>query len=179
MFIRKNKNRSGSFSVQIVSKTSGKYKLVKTIGSGRTEQELQKLTYLARQELERLSQQPKLFISEMDSVVEHVFSSMDNASIRTIGPELIFGRIYDYIGFGSIKDELFRHLVISRIVFPLSKLKTVEYLYRYQGLSLNIDAVYRFHDKLNSRLKEQIEQISYAHTLRVLHLFSALFKNPL
>lgn len=168
MFIRKNKNRSGSFSVQIVSKTSGKYKLVKTIGSGRTEQELHKLTYQARQELERLSQQPKLFISEMDSVVEHVFSSMDNASIRTIGPELIFGRIYDYIGFGSIKDELFRHLVISRIVFPLSKLKTVEYLYRYQGLSLNIDAVYRFHDKLNSRLKEQVEQISYAHTLRVL-----------
>ena len=168
MFIRKNRNRSGSYSVQIVSKASGKYKLVKTIGSGRTEQELQKLIYLAKQELEGLSQQPKLFISEMDSIVEHVFSAMDNASIRTIGPELIFGRIYDDIGFGSIKDELFRHLVISRIVFPLSKLKTVEYLYRYQGLSLNIDAVYRFHDKLNNRLKGQVEQISYAHTLRVL-----------
>jgi transposase len=168
MFIRKNKNRSGSYSVQIVSKSSGKYKLIKTIGSGRTEQELQKLTYQAKQELERLNQQPKLFISEMDSIVEHVFSAMDNASIKTIGPELIFGKIYDYIGFGLIKDELFRHLVISRIVFPLSKLKTVEYLYRYQGLSLNIDAVYRFHDKLNSRLKEQVEQISYAHTLRVL-----------
>ena len=117
--------------------------MIKTIGSGKTEQELQKLSYLAKQELERLSQQPKLFISEMDSIVEHVFSVMDNASITTIGPELIFGRIYDYIGFGSIKDELFRHLVISRIAFPLSKLKTVEYLYRYRGLSLNIDAVYR------------------------------------
>jgi len=168
MFIRNNRNRSGSYSVQIVSKSSGKYKLIKTIGSGKTEQELQKLSYLAKQELERLSQQPRLFVSEMDSIVESVFTTMDNASIRTVGPELIFGKIYDYIGFGSIKDKLFRHLVISRIVFPLSKLKTVEYLYRYQGLSLSIDSVYRFHDKLNSQLKEQVEQISYAHTLRVL-----------
>ncbi len=134
MFIRKNRNRTGSHPVQIVPKSSGKYKLIKTIGSGRTEQELQKLTYLAKQELERLSQQPKLFISEMDSIVESVFSTMDNASIRTVGAELIFGRIYDHIGFGSIGGDLFRHLVISRIVFPLSKLKTVEYLVPHSNL---------------------------------------------
>ncbi len=168
MFIRKNKNRSGSYSVQIVSKSSGKYKLVKTIGSGRTEQELQKLTYLARQELERINSQPKLFVSETDTVVEQVFSAIDNASIRTIGPEIIFGRIYDSIGFNSIGEELFRHLVISRLVFPLSKLKTLEYLYRFQGVSLDIDAVYRFHDKLNNKLKNKVEQISYSHTLKIL-----------
>ena len=63
MFLRKLKNRSGSISVQIISKSSGKYKVVKTIGSGRTEQEIQKLEYLGKQELERLSCQPKLFIS--------------------------------------------------------------------------------------------------------------------
>lgn len=168
MFIRKNKNRSGSYSIQIVSKSSGKYKLVKTIGSGKTEQEVQKLTYLAQQEIERLSQQPKLFVSEIDTIVEQVFTAMDNASIKTVGPELIFGKIYDYIGFGSIQEEYFRHLVISRIAFPLSKLKTVEYLYRFQGVSLDIDAVYRFHDKLNKRLKEKVEQISFKHTLKVL-----------
>jgi len=33
MFIRKLKNRSGSISVQIISKASGKYKVIKTIGS--------------------------------------------------------------------------------------------------------------------------------------------------
>jgi len=168
MFIRKNKNRSGSYSVQIVSKSSGKYKLVKTIGSGRTEQELQKLIYLARQELERINSQPKLFVSETDTIVEQVFSAIDNASIRTIGPEIIFGRIYDSIGFNCIGEELFRHLVISRLVFPLSKLKTLEYLYRFQGVSLDIDAVYRFHDKLNNKLKDKVEQISYSHTLKIL-----------
>jgi transposase len=59
-------------------------------------------------------------------------------------------------------------LVISRLAFPLSKLKTVEYLYRYQGVSLDIDAVYRFLDKLNNKLKRQVEQIAYLHTLRIL-----------
>jgi transposase len=76
--------------------------------------------------------------------------------------------LYDKIGFGSIQQVLFRHLVIARIAYPLSKLKTVDYLYRYQGLTLDIDTVYRFLDKLNTELKEQVEQISYAHTLKVL-----------
>ncbi len=49
----------------------------------------------------------------------------------------------------AIGKNLFRHLVITRIVFPLSKLKAIAYLYRYQGVSLEIDTVYRFLDKLN------------------------------
>ena len=168
MFIRKNKNRSGSISVQIISKSTGRYKVLKTIGCGKTEQEIQKLIYLAHQEVERLSQQPKLFVSESDTIVDQVFSTLGNASIRTVGPDLIFGKIYDKIGFNSLKEDMFRHLVVSRLVFPLSKLKTVEYLYRYQGVYLNIDSVYRFLDKLNSKLKDKVEQISYTHTLKLL-----------
>jgi transposase len=168
MFLRKLKNRSGSISVQIISKSSGKYKVVKTIGSSNSEQEILKLTCLAKQEIERLSNQSKLFISENDTIVEQVFSTLNNASIRTVGPEIIFGKIYDSIGFGSIKEELFRHLVIARLSFPLSKLKTIDYLYRFQGVLLDVDAVYRFLDKLNNKLKDQVEQIAFAHTLNIL-----------
>lgn len=168
MFLRKLKNRSGSVSVQIISKSTGKYKVLKTIGSSSNEQELQKLIYLAKQEIERISQQPELFISERDTIVEQVFSALNNASIRTIGPEIIFGKIYDSIGFGTIREELFRHLVLARLAFPLSKLKTIDYLYRFQGVMLDIDAVYRFLDKLNNKLKDQVEQIAFAHTLKVL-----------
>jgi transposase len=168
MFIRKLKNRSGSISVQIITKTSKKYKVVKTIGCSSNEQEIQKLCYLAKQEVQRLSNQPKLFIYENDTIVEQVFSALNNASIRTVGPEIIFGKIYDSIGFGTIKEELFRHLVIARLAFPLSKLKTIDYLHRFQGVMLDIDMVYRFLDKLNNKLKDQIEQIAFAHTLKVL-----------
>jgi len=168
MFLRKLKNRSGSTSIQIISKERGKYKVLKTIGSSNNEQEIQKLVFLAKQEIERLNAQPKLFISESDTVIEQVFEALDNASITTVGPEIISGKIYDSIGFNEIKEELFRHLVLARLAFPLSKLKTIEYLYRFQGLMLDKDAVYRFLDKLNNKLKEQVEQIVFAHTLKVL-----------
>jgi transposase len=169
MFVRKLKNRSGSLPIQVIQKVRGKYKVIKTVGCATTQREIETLSNLARQEIEKLSSQPKLFHSEHDKVVDQVFASLQNANIRTIGPEIIFGKIYDHIGFNVINEELFRHLVISRIAFPLSKLKTVDYLYRYQGANLNIDAVYRFLDKLNNKLKNKVEQIAFAHTKRVLN----------
>lgn len=168
MFIRELKNRSGSVSIQIISKARGRYKVVKTVGSATTWQEIERLKDIARQEIESIEQQPSLFPSNQDEQIEKVFSLLSNSSIRTIGPELVFGKIYDYVGFNVINEDMFRHLVISRLAFPLSKLKTVDYLYRYQGVSLNIDSVYRFLDKLNNKLKKQVEQIAYQHTLRIL-----------
>lgn len=168
MFVRELKNRSGSISIQIISKSRGRYKVVKTLGSATTQQEIERLTQLAEQEIERLSEPLSLFSSQDDILVEKVVESLHNSSIQTVGPELVFGKIFDYIGFNQINEDLFRHLVISRLAFPLSKLKTIEYLYRYQGVSLDIDAVYRFLDKLNTRLKEQVEQIAFAHTMKVL-----------
>lgn len=168
VFIRKLKNRSGSHSVQIISKARGKYKVITTIGSGKTEQELQKLVFLAQEELDRLKAQSNLFVSEKDVSIEAIFSTLNNSNIQTVGPELIFGKIYNHIGFNQIEEDLFRHLVISRLAFPLSKLKTVDYLFRYQGVSISVSSVYRFLDKLNERLKKQVEQISFKHTKKVL-----------
>lgn len=168
MFIRKSKNRSGSISVQIISKHTGRFKVVKTIGSADSEQAILILVHRARQEIASLQKQETLFVFEKDALIESYLSNLENAQIRTVGPELIFGKIYDSIGFNAIEGDLFRHLVISRLAFPLSKLKTVDYLYRYQGVSIGIDSVYRFLDKLNATLKEQVEQITYHHTLKVL-----------
>lgn len=168
MYIRKLKNRSGSLSVQVIQKVKGQYNVLKTVGSATTRQEIEKLVNLARQEIELLTAQPKLFISESDAAIDRAFSMLSNSSIRTLGPEIIFGKIYDSIGFSSIGESMFRHLVIARLAFPLSKLKTIDYLYRYQGTSLDIDAVYRFLDKLNNKLKPQIEEITFAHTKKIL-----------
>jgi transposase len=168
MYVRQKSNASGSTSIQVIQKIRGKYKVVKTIGCATTQQEIEKLVLKANQEIERLSEQPRLFVSEKDHVVEQVVGTISNTDIKTVGPEIVFGKIYDSIGFDQIEHEMFRHLVVSRLAFPLSKLKTIEYLRRYQGILLNIDAVYRFLDKLNSKLKDQVEQIAYAHTLKVL-----------
>ena len=170
MFIRRLKNRSGSISIQIVSKDRGRYKVVKTIGCATMLHDIEKLELKGKQEIEKLSGlEQKLFGFDKDEAVEQAFSILENSNIRTVGPELIFGKIYDYIGFNKIKEEMFRHLVISRLAFPLSKLKTSEYLYRYQGIDVDIDAVYRFLDKLNDKLKPEVEQISFEHTKKVLN----------
>ena len=143
--------------------------MVKTIGCATARHEIERLEQLGREEIEHLSgKQLKLFGYEGDEIIEQAFSLLGNSSIRTVGPELIFGKIYDYIGFNAIKEEMFRHLVIARLAFPLSKLKTVDYLHRYQGKDIEIDTVYRFLDKLSGKLKPQVEQIAFAHTLQVL-----------
>jgi transposase len=168
MFVRKLKNRSESQSIQVIQKVKGRYKVLKTIGSATIQQEIDRLVNLAKQEIDRLTAQPKLFISESDAAIEQAFTVLNNSNIRTLGPEIIFGEIYDSIGFGAIGERLFRHLVIARLAFPLSKLKTIDYLYRYQGTSLDIDSVYRFLDKLNDKLKPQVEQIAFTHIKKVL-----------
>ena len=76
MFLRKKKNKSGSTSVQIISKGRGKYKVVKAIGSSDNEQEIQKFVLLAKQEIERLNPQHKLFISKSYTVFEHVLKRL-------------------------------------------------------------------------------------------------------
>ncbi len=168
MFIRKKRNTSGSTSIQIIRKDNGRYIVVKSLGSATMLQEIKRLESLAREEIKRITKQKELFISKKDKSIQDAFGSLQNANIRTIGPELIFGKIYDYIGFNSIEDELFRHLVIARIAFPLSKLKTTEYIYRYQGIKIEISSIYRFLDKLQNKWKDTVEQIAFNYTKKIM-----------
>jgi len=168
MFIRQKKNKSGSKSVQIISKAYKKYKVIKTLGSSKDEKILKELVNKAKQEIENLQQQYQLYLNSTEETIFKLISDLKNSNIRIVGPELIFGRIYDKIGFSAINEPLFRHLVIARVAYPLSKLKTVSYLSRYQGITIDIDSIYRFMDKLNDKLKPQIEQISFEHTNRIL-----------
>jgi len=169
MFVRKKKNKSGSISVQIITKSKGKYKLVKSLGSSIDPTVIFGLELKAKQEIQRMESNPSLFVFEKDTLIESFLSEVQNAQIRTIGPELVFGKVFDFIGFNTISEPLFRHLVIARLAFPLSKLKTIEYLYRFQGVCLDLDTVYRFLDKLNEQLKEKVEQIAFTHTKSILN----------
>lgn len=169
MFVRKKKNKSGSISIQIITKSKGKYKVVKSLGSSIDPTVIFGLELKAKQEIQRMESNPSLFVFEKDTLIESFLSEVQNAQIRTIGPELVYGKVFDFIGFNTISEPLFRHLVIARLAFPLSKLKTIEYLYRFQGVCLDLDTVYRFLDKLNEQLKEKVEQIAFTHTKSILN----------
>ena len=168
MFIRKNRNRSGSYSIQIISKRGGRYKVIKTLGSADSDQEIEFLYQRARQELQRIEGATSLFVNRDDAKLESFISSLKNSQVQVIGPELIFGKIYDAIGFGQVESNLFRHLVITRLYQPGSKLKTIDYLQRFLSINKDISEVYRFLDKLDEQLKYQVEQIAFEHTKKVL-----------
>jgi len=46
MFIRKKRNRSGSISVQVIDKSNG-YRVVKTVGSSKDPEQIDRLVELA------------------------------------------------------------------------------------------------------------------------------------
>jgi hypothetical protein len=71
MFLRKKRNVSGSVSIQIIQKTGGKYRVIKTIGSSKNEQELQHLWFAGKQEIIRLSAQPALF-PDLSTLVQQI-----------------------------------------------------------------------------------------------------------
>lgn len=176
MFVRKKKNKSGKISVQIISKAGGKYKVVKTLGSSDDADEIERLFLEAQHLIPELTGQASLDLrTDMDKKVDVFVDTLANAQIRTIGPELILGGLFDKIGFNVISEELFRHIVIARLAYPTSKLKTVDYLHRYKGINTDVDTVYRFLDKLNKKYKDAAEKTAFNYTKKILKNISVVF----
>jgi transposase len=177
MFVRKNKNRSGSISVQIISKENGRYRVIRTVGSATHPDEVQRLVHRAKVFIENPTGQCPLFPmqSDADRAIQNFVENLKNAHVHTIGPELIFGTLFDRIGFNAVPDELFRHIVITRLAYPTSKLKTVDYLYRYKGITISVQSIYRFLDQLAHKYKKTVERIAYNHTKKILQTITVVF----
>ncbi len=167
MFIRQKKNKSGKVSVQVIDKANGKYSVAKTIGSSADANILPQLVKQAELWIEQKLGMRELDFAQSDLLLEQLIESIQQ--VKVVGTELLLGKLFDQIGFNVIKDGLFRKLVLARLSYPVSKLKTVDYLRRYEGYQTNEDDIYRYLDKLNATQKRMVEQISYAHTLKVLN----------
>jgi transposase len=167
MFIRQKKNKSGVISIQVIDKSSGKYKVLKTIGSSSDKLRIRQLLTEAEIWIKKHSGLVEIDFSQSDVLLEQLVGSIQQ--IKIIGIELLLGKLFTDIGFSTIKDALFKKLVLARLCYPASKLKTIDYLRRYEGFETNEAAVYRYLDKLNASQKRTVQNISYKHTLKVLN----------
>src|SRR5580765_4743657 len=91
MFIRRKKNKSGKVSIQIIDKSSGHYRVVKSVGYSADETSIEKLLDTAWHEIPNLTGQQQLdFSSAADKqFVDTVLDSIDQ--VQLLGPELVLG----------------------------------------------------------------------------------------
>lgn len=166
MFIRYKKNPSGRITIQIIDKSSGKYRVLKNFGVAKSQDHLQRLVRLANCYIQSQTKSQELDFELTDKQIIEFTENI--RSLKRIGVEMVLGRLFDEIGFGQIKDDIFKQLVLYRLIYPSSKLKTTEYLYRYQQIDWNEDQVYRYLDRLHNSQKQLVQQISYNHTVKIL-----------
>lgn len=177
MFIRKKKNQSGSVSIQIIQKIAGKNKVVKSMGAAKDKKDIEFLLNKAYLEIPKLQMRGTFDFghTRKDADFLHSLRNTDFLKIKVVGPNLVLGNIFNSIGFNKIKEKLFKKLVISRIVNPVSKLKTVEYWKNNNEISVSSQAIYNFLDRLHQKYKTEIEQISYEYTKRILKSITVVF----
>lgn len=158
MFIRKKPNKSGTVSVQVVQKIkSRKQRVLKSLGSAHPNDtaSLEKLMLQASSFIQEMEGPSLPHIYEEEDVIDGFVSSLNNAQVQVAGPELVFGTLYDRIGYGAIRNRMFRNIVICRLFNPGSKLKTVDYMERYLHVTYSVDQIYRFLDNLCYRKEEE------------------------
>lgn len=167
MFVRKKKNKSGVISVQVIDKSSGRYRLLKTIGSSANKIEVDLLYEEGKQWIKNHTGAQELDFTDYRKHTELVLQGLEEISVH--GPELLLGKLFDQIGFDQINEDLFKQLVIARLCYPSSKLKTSDYFFKYQHKAIDVQVIYRYMDKLHQQHRSQIEEISYQHTLKILN----------
>lgn len=64
--------------------------------------------------------------------------------------------------------DLFKNLVLCRLIYPGSKLKTTDYFKQHLNTGTSVYSIYRFLDELNAELKPTIEQTMFDYTRKLL-----------
>lgn len=131
--LQKKQNKSGS--------TVSGSKHIKTIGCSSDSCVIEEMMVKGQQEIDRLIKQQSINfdVSKELELIDIFFNRIE--AVALVGPELLLGKLFDQIGFNAISDELFRHLVITRLFYPVSKLKTTDYLFKYKGVTITVDAI--------------------------------------
>jgi transposase len=171
MYVRKKLNRSGSTSIVVIEKRNGKSHYIRTIGVSSDTKKinefyLQGKRWILEQKGERdmfleytRREEERVIVEELLNKVEHILLN---------GSQLILNPVYQNIGFEVINDDVLKHLVISRICQPQSKVATSDYLKSYFDEDVDLNKIYRYLDKLSDSQKDAIQEISVNHTRKVL-----------
>lgn len=153
---------SRSVSIQVYRIENRKRIIVKHIGTARNEKEKSDLLQIAKQYIQQLSKQISLF---EENTSTHL---LNLHQIEFIGVYYTFlyevlSKLMNTIGFDALNNQLLVDLAIIRIVEPASKLRSMELLKNYFGISHRRQSYYEF-TGCWKKFKEAVENnaVSYA-----------------
>lgn len=175
MFIRKLKSRNGNTQVQVVEKNGRNNRVVKHLGTARNELETRQLIVLAKQFIDeaRIKSGKVSFFdtrysqSKMSSFLSRLVAlgAYDSVTFH------FFNYFYQSLGFDEFNDDVFRDLVIARIVYPVSKARTRDWLESKLGYGHNysLTALYRTMEKVyRLNYQKQLEKSVWNFTTKTL-----------
>jgi len=119
-FIKRYKAKNGATVIQVVYKQGRKVKRTVHIGTGHSEDDINLLVALAKTEIQ--GPQMQFDLTEANSIA---------LQIRKTYPALLWNTlegVYNCLGFDAVGDEVFKELVLTRLIEPSSKLDTIRIL---------------------------------------------------
>jgi transposase len=177
--IRKLKSRNGNLQVQVVQKIGRDNKVVKHLGTARNELEINELINLAKQFLENQrikSGNISLFDNRYSA--SEMTEILSKFCIRRVLDSVTFDFFYHFykvLNFDHIGNKNFADLVVARIIYPVSKAKTRDFLESKLDKHYSLSSLYRTMEKIyqldfQGQLEEKMTAFvkSFSSTISVL-----------
>ena len=153
-------------SIEVAEKTGRKNRIVNHIGTGRTPFETEQLMRAARKFIDNQrikSGVISFFDTRFDqSRLEEFLDSVSFVQVLDTVTYRFIHHFYQTIGFHKIKDDCFADLVIARIVEPLSKRQTKDFLAARFDKEYPLNRIYQtLKNSFKSDYQDKVEEITY------------------
>lgn len=163
MYIRKLKSRNGNLQIQVVQKTGRQNKVVSHFGTARNELELNELINLAKQFIENQRiKSGKLSLFDNRYSISDMADILSKFCIRRVLDSVTFNFFYHFyqvLNFDKIGNKSFADLVIARIIYPVSKAKTRDFLESKLNKYYSLSSLYRLMGEVyNLDFQNQLEE---------------------
>ena len=180
MFVRRRKNSVGNISFQIMKKDGRKNRLIKHLGTARNLLEENQLKKSGQEFLDTQrirSGKLSLFDNRYDKNSWGEFlSKLEFISALDTPTFDFFAYFYHQLGLSELKDRCFCDLVIARIIWPLSKAKTKDFLHSNLNKNYSLTSLYRAMQKaILQNYQEKIEAILWDFLQKQGETVSVLF----
>lgn len=172
--IRKVKTHSGSTAIQVGTYKGKSFKLSKHIGSSKDTQKITELISLAQEYIRSNSLQMELNFNPQSEEILFKRGIKVEESLLQEAFEYLNG-IYSKIGFNLVANDILKHFALMRVLEPASKIKSIELLKKYFGISYTKTTAFRQLAGLTD-LKEAVQKVAINYARNNLHFdFSLVF----